>query len=258
MNHAVSPSDFQLRLNPHGRKRVMTRWFLQVVAALVVLATPFAAQAEGPVHTLLRGHVIDPYAPMLRVVPPHGTTVMVSRNGKAAGWFSQPGVMHVAPNRTYTLTAIKGKYMIFNQSVVARHGTTEVVWSHGNKGPTISFQPTPVYAPVAAVVPAYPGGYGAMIAPASYHHAPSAHVPDTRAQGPLPAPKGKSLTARQLDRLADHMARMPTDSIRLSVLRPWMLRSVFTQAQSDALLATFRSDHAHRRAAAMLRSRTTG
>ena len=251
---------------------MLTRRILQVVALLAVLATPFAAQADGSVHAMLRGHVLDPYATTLKLSPPKGAIAMVYRDGKAVSWLSQPGYVGLQTDAVYSVLVTKGKRVLFNQSFIARHGTTSIEWSSAGSDPNVSF--TPAYAPMYP--PAHYGAGGVVVnignditaggypQPAGYaghgvhgHYGHRAHHQrEAELSPPSVAPNGKKLSAKQFDRLRAHMSRMPTDKLRNNVLRPWTMRRVFSQAQSTSLLATYRTVNARNKATALLSPRT--
>jgi hypothetical protein len=68
-----------------------------------------------------------------------------------------------------------------------------------------------------------------------------------------PAKSGLDLvTAERFTQVYLHMAKMPSDTIRLNVLRPWARSVRFTAEQSDALLATFQDDQQRATAAQLL------
>lgn len=230
-----------------------TRRFLQALAAMAALLSPFAAAAhEGaaaqvsPIQAVLMGgQPLDPYATTLEIVPPADTTVMITKDGKAVSWLSRPGTVAMKRNATYGITAVRGQTMIFSQMLVARPGKHTLSWADGV--PRLSFVPMVVYATPAAGADVHVHLHGA---------AERRSLPRHAERAPQPAPEGEALSDSRFERVERHMAMLPTDALRLDVLRPWTKRAVFSDAQARALKATFQTREARRRAAAMLGPRT--
>lgn len=237
-----------------------TRRFLQVFAVLAALMTPFAAAAHGnaqpqvsPIQALLMGgQPLDPYATTLDIAPPADTTVMITKDGKAVSWLSRPGTIAMKRNATYGITAIRGgKSMIFSQMIVARPGKHTLSWNDGVA--SLSFVPFVVYATPTAGADVHVHVHGADKPVARRARA---ERDESAAPAQVSRDGADTLSESRFERVQRHMAMLPTDELRLNVLRPWTMRAVFSDAQARDLKATFVSRQARRQAASMLRGRT--
>ncbi len=125
-----------------------TKLFAQLAVALGLLAAPSVASAEtGAVHAFLRGPLINPASATLRIIPPSGGQVMLHRDGKAARWFVQPGLIQVEPGVTYEITAVRNNTVVFNSGLVARAGMTDVVWNNLSDTPDLTYHAPVVVNP---------------------------------------------------------------------------------------------------------------
>src|SRR5438105_3433289 len=97
----LTNDDATKRPNPRpsegaGKMKAL-KLFAPLAVALGLMAAPSVASAQdaGAVHSFLRGPLINPAAATLHIVPPAGGQVMIHRDGKAARWFVQPGLLTV-------------------------------------------------------------------------------------------------------------------------------------------------------------------
>ncbi len=119
-----------------------------LAAVLGLLAAPSVASADtGAVHNFLRGPIINPAAATLRIVPPSGGQVMLHREGKAARWFVQTGLVQVEPGVTYEITAVRNNAVVFNSGIVARPGVTDIVWNNLTDAPDLTYHAPMVVNP---------------------------------------------------------------------------------------------------------------
>ncbi|MCA9623189.1 MAG: hypothetical protein KC731_29420, partial [Myxococcales bacterium] len=109
-------------------------------------AAPTTTTTTGAVHAALQGPTIDPYGPVLatslRIQPPKGALVMVYRDGKPIGMYSQAAFLPAQDDAVYGVVAFRGQTVLFKGNVVARPGVTELLWGAG-RTPTILFHPAP-------------------------------------------------------------------------------------------------------------------
>jgi hypothetical protein len=185
----------------------------QVLLAALLFAAPSTARAEaGPVQRFLRGPYFPVAASTLRIVPPPGGHVMLHRDGKPVRWFMVPSAISVEPGIPYAVTAVRDDRVVFDSGIVARPGILDLAWSEADT-PNVAYHSPVVANPFAVgLVP---------IGAAS----PAA----------LRLPLGENGVSLMLDDLQ----LQPNDQARWVAFNRYAQQWLFTDAQIEAVVASF-------------------
>lgn len=229
-----------------------------------IVVSPHAAGGSPLVVGALNGPRLDPMAATARIVPPRGGTVMLYRDGKMKGWFTQASYAKLEPGRVYGVVATRGSSMLFNAGIIARPGLTEVVWEGSNKAPSIAFTPAlrPHYNGHTHHVSASGQGQSHHVGHAaaqSKTHFVSNRPKTTTSRPRVSVAKKSSATTIDQQRYRGMIATMsaqPFESARLNVLRSYSRRYRFTPAQAKTAMQQFRSRSFKLSASRLLRGRT--